>query len=47
MKSVFWMTAGFCAAAVGAVVWNPQRTVPIQELAYRLELAWSDHRTVA
>jgi len=46
MKGFFWMTAGLCAAAVGVVVWSPRRTVPVQDLAHRLETAWSDHHTV-
>lgn len=46
MKSFLWMLTGFAAAAVGLIVWGPQRTRPVQELAHRLELAWSDHRTI-
>lgn len=42
MKSIFRMTAGLCASAVGAVLWHPQRTISIQDLAHRLDLAWSD-----
>jgi len=47
MKGFVWMIVGFCAAAVGLIVWGPQRTRPVQDLARRLEVAWSDHHTVA
>lgn len=47
MKGFLWMVAGFCAAAVGLLVWGPQRTRPVQDLAHRLEVAWSDHHTIA
>jgi hypothetical protein len=46
MKGLLWMIAGFSAAAVGLLVWGPHRTRPVNELAHRLELAWSDHHTV-
>jgi len=47
MKGLFWMAAGLCAAAAGVVLWAPKRNVPVQDLAHRLESAWSDHHTVA
>jgi hypothetical protein len=47
MKTILWMTAGFCAAAIGVVVWGPRRDIPAEELAHRLERAWSDHHTIA
>lgn len=37
MKEIFLITAEFCAAALGAVAWNPRRTVPFGDLASRLE----------
>jgi hypothetical protein len=46
MKSFVWLVAGICAAAAGFLVWGPKRTQPIQELARRLDVAWSDHHTV-
>ncbi|RZU40887.1 hypothetical protein [Edaphobacter modestus] len=46
MRRIFWMMAGLCAAAVGVVLWGPKRSVPVQDLAHRLETAWSDHHTV-
>lgn len=47
MKGILYFTAGICAAAVGIIVWGPRKTVPVQELAHRLEDAWADHHTVA
>ncbi|HMG03745.1 MAG TPA: hypothetical protein VK596_11460 [Edaphobacter sp.] len=47
MKNLLWMGFGLCAAAAGVVMWGPKRAVPVQDLAHRLELAWSDHHTVA
>jgi hypothetical protein len=41
------MIAGFCAAATGFIVWGPKRTKPVEELAHRLEVAWSDHHTTS
>lgn len=32
--------AGFCAAAVGVVVWGPKRSRPVEDLANRLEDGW-------
>jgi hypothetical protein len=46
MKGILWVVAGFCAAAIGVVVWGPRRSVPVQDLAHRLEDAWADHHTV-
>jgi hypothetical protein len=46
MKGFLWMITGFCAAAVGMLVWGPHRTRPVEDLAHRLEVAWSDHHTV-
>jgi hypothetical protein len=46
MKNILWLVAGFCAAATGFLVWNTNRTPPIQLLANRLETAWADHHTV-
>lgn len=46
MKKVLWITGGLCAAAACFIVWGPKRIKPIQELAERLEVAWSDHHTI-
>jgi len=46
MKNVLWMVSGFCAAAVGFLVWNPYRTQPVELLAHRLGEAWAGHHTV-
>lgn len=47
MKKILWATGGFCAAAVGLIVWGPKRQKPIEELAHRLEMGWADHHTIA
>ena len=46
MKNLLWMVGGFCAAAVGIILFGSRRTQPVQELAHRLEVAWADHHTV-
>jgi hypothetical protein len=46
MKNILFLTAGFCAAAVGVILWGPRRAAPIPELAHRLQEAWSDNHTV-
>ena len=55
MKSFAWVVGGFCAAAVGFLVWGAGRTrnlatslpaAPVDQLAHRLEEAWADHHTV-
>lgn len=46
MRNFLWMTGDFCAAALGLFVWGPQRRRPVEELAYRLKIAWADHHTV-
>jgi len=46
MKNVVCMVCGFCAAALGFVVWNSRRTLPVELLAHRLERAWADHHTI-
>ncbi len=46
MKNILWLTAGFCAAAAGVILWGPRRTQPLPELAHRLQEAWSDNHTV-
>ncbi len=43
---ILWMIGGFCAAALGLIVWGPHCRKPVEELAYRLEMAWADHHTV-
>lgn len=47
MKNVTFAIAGICAAAVGWIVWGPKRIAPVQRLAESLEMAWTDHHTVA
>jgi hypothetical protein len=46
MKNVLWLTSGMAAAMVGFFVWRRTRVQPVEELAHRLEAAWSDHHTV-
>jgi hypothetical protein len=46
MKSVLLLVGGCCAAAAGFLVWNRNRTQPVELLAHRLEEAWADHHTV-
>lgn len=46
MKNILWLTAGFCAAAAGIILWGPRRTQPLPELAHRLQEAWADNHTV-
>jgi hypothetical protein len=46
-KNFVWMVGGFCAAAVGLLVWGARRSERVQELAHKLEEAWADHHTVA
>jgi hypothetical protein len=46
MKNILWLVGGFCAAAVGFLVWAPNRKLPVELLAHRLEEAWADHHTV-
>jgi hypothetical protein len=46
MKSIIWMVGGACAAVAGFLVWGPKRVQPVQELAHRLEEAWTDNHTV-
>jgi len=46
MKNLLWAIAGFCAAAVGLLVWNSSRPeVRMQRLVRRLEEAWADNQT--
>jgi hypothetical protein len=46
MKNVLYIVGGFCAAAIGFLVWGYNRTPPVKLLAHRLERAWADHHTV-
>jgi hypothetical protein len=46
MKGFLWMTGGLSAAVLGLIVWDSRRLCPVQELAHRLELAWSNHHTI-
>jgi hypothetical protein len=47
MKSWIFVMSGVCAAAAGWLVWGPDRTEPVQELATQLQNAWADHHTRA
>ena len=47
MKTFFWVAGAACAAMAGLMIWNRQRSEPVEDLAHRLEAAWADHRTVA
>jgi hypothetical protein len=46
MKNALWMVGGICAAAAGFLVWNRNRSQPVELLAHRLEQAWADHHTI-
>lgn len=46
MKNLIWLASGLAAALVGFLVWDRNRVQPVEELAHRLEAAWSDHHTV-
>ncbi|MGD0648630.1 MAG: hypothetical protein ABR971_11610 [Acidobacteriaceae bacterium] len=46
MKNVVFLVTGLAAALVGFFVWDRNRVQPVEELAQRLEAAWSDHHTV-
>jgi len=55
MKKVIFTVSGLCAAAAGFFVWSALRTesltnansVPVDQLAHKLEEAWADHHTLA
>jgi hypothetical protein len=47
LKTLFWLAGGICGAAAGLMIWNRLRDEPVEELAHRLESAWSDHHTVS
>lgn len=46
MPKYLWAVTGFCAAAVGFILFAPKREQPVAELAHKLEEAWSDHHSV-
>ena len=46
MKNFLWMVSGICAAAVGVILWGPNRTQPVQQLALLLEEGWADQYTI-
>jgi hypothetical protein len=46
MKNMVWLVSGLAAAMVGFLVWDRNRVQPVEELAHRLESAWSDHHTI-
>ncbi len=45
MKRFLWAVGGFCAAAVGVLVWKSNRAPNVEDLAHLLEDAWADHHT--
>jgi hypothetical protein len=47
MKKWIWFVGGVAAAAVGFIVWDNNRSTPVEELAHRLEEAWADNHTEA
>ncbi len=50
MKNVLFLVAGISAAAAFVIARNrvnAGNSVPVEELAHRLEDAWADHHTVA
>ena len=46
MKKTLWVIGGFCAAALGFLVFGAGRVRPVDVLAHQLETAWADHHTV-
>ncbi len=46
MKKALWLVGGCCAAVAGFLVFGSKRPQPVEDLAHRLEAAWSDHHTV-
>ncbi|HEY5328527.1 MAG TPA: hypothetical protein VIJ79_01475 [Acidobacteriaceae bacterium] len=47
IKAFLWLAGGICAATAGLMIWNHRCSDPVEDLAHRLESAWSDHHTVA
>ena len=45
MKGILCATTGLWAAVAGLLIWDSRRPRAVQELANKLEAAWSDHRT--
>ncbi len=46
MKKLVWVMGAMCAAAFGCLVLNARRIEPVEELAQRLDEAWTDHHSV-
>jgi hypothetical protein len=46
MKNAMYLVGGACAAVAGFILWQANRTQPVQEMAHKLEEAWADHHTV-
>ena len=46
MKIFLWLVGGLCAAAALVLLRTPQKQVPVQELAQKLESAWASRNTV-
>ncbi len=47
MKNMFWWVSAACAATAALLILGKGRTQPVETLAHELEVAWSDHHTVA
>ena len=47
MKNAAMWLGALCAAAAAFMLWDTKREKPVEELAHKLEEAWSDHHTVA
>ena len=47
MKNLLWIVAGFCAAAVGFLIWSPPRTPSVPLLADRRKEVCTDHSVAA
>ena len=45
MKKFLWAAGAICGAVAGIMIWSRDRNEPVEELAHRLEAAWSDHNT--
>jgi len=46
MKKILWMVGGFCAAAVGFLVFGVGSVRPVDVLTHRTEATWVDQHTV-
>jgi len=46
MKRLIWAVGGICAAAAGLLVWGTKGNPKVEDLAQRLEEAWSEHHMI-